>query len=295
MDSLGSLALATEPPYEELLNRSPTKKDESIINGKMWKHIIIQSCFQLILLIFLYLCAPYFIKENDYVRLVENEIISFCYGKMPGGSPKENIIFGISPKWSKDVPLIQSSNNAEFLCGSYGEKLDLSLAYTEYHYVNANSTHMTIIFNVFVIYTLFNQINCRVIDDNFNIFIRIRKNNLFPIITLSELVLQILIIEIGGDVFKCTERGLTPSQWLICIGFSLLTFILSFIIKLIPINNWIQNILDNKSKSNKVANMNDLISEDNEAVNSRIISQPNNCVVYQKSTDGNLVKNGQRN
>ena len=26
MDSLGSLALATEPPYEELLNRSPTKK-----------------------------------------------------------------------------------------------------------------------------------------------------------------------------------------------------------------------------------------------------------------------------
>ena len=295
MDSLGSLALATEPPYEELLNRSPTKKDESIINGKMWKHIIIQSCFQLILLIFLYLCAPYFIKENDYVRLVENEIISFCFGKMPGGSPKENIIFGISPKWSKEVILRQSGKNSEFLCGTYSEKIDLSLAYHEYHKVNANSTHMTIVFNVFVIYTLFNQINCRVIDDNFNIFIRIRKNNLFPIMTLSELILQIIIVELGGDVFKCTERGLTHTQWLICIGFSLLTFILSFIIKLIPINNWIQNILDNKSKSNKVANMNDLISEDNEAVNSRIISQPNNCVVYQKSTDGNLVKNGQRN
>ena len=295
MDSLGSLALATEPPYEELLNRSPTKKDESIINGKMWKHIIIQSCFQLILLIFLYLCAPYFIKENDYVRLAENELISFCYGEMPGKSPKENIIFGISPKWSKDVTLKQSGINPEFKCGFYGEKFDLSLAYTEYHRVNANSTHMTIIFNVFVMYTLFNQVNCRVIDDNFNIFIRIRKNNLFPIITLSELILQIIIVELGGSAFKCTERGLTHTQWFICIGFSLLTFILSFIIKLIPINNWIQNILDNKSKSNKVANMNDLISEDNEAINSRIISQPNNCVVYQKSTDGNLAKNGQRN
>ncbi len=295
MDSLGSLALATEPPYEELLNRSPTKKDESIINGKMWKHIIIQSCFQLILLIFLYLCAPYFIKENDYVRLVENELISFCYGEMPGKSPKENIIFGISPKWSKDVTLKQSGINPEFKCGFYGEKFDLSLAYTEYHRVNANSTHMTIVFNVFVMYTLFNQVNCRVIDDNFNIFIRIRKNNLFPIITLSELILQIIIVELGGSAFKCTERGLTHTQWLICIGFSLLTFILCFIIKLIPINNWIQNILDNKSKSNKVANMNDLISEDNEAINSRIISQPNNCVVYQKSTDGNLAKNGQRN
>ena len=296
MDSLGSLALATEPPYEELLNRSPTKKDESIINGKMWKHIIIQSAFQLILLIFLYLCAPYFIKENDYVRLVENKIIKLCYGEMPGGSSENNIIFGISPKWKKDIILTQSGNRAEFLCGNYGDKMDLSLAYTEFHYRNANSTHMTIIFNVFVIYTLFNQVNCRVIDDNYNIFIRIRKNNLFPIITLSELILQILFVEFGGSVFKCAKRGLTHTQWLICIGFSLLTFILSFIIKLIPINNWIQNILDNKSKSNKVANMNDLISEDNEAINSRIIiSQPNNCVVYQKSTDGNLAKNGQRN
>ena len=33
MDSLGSLALATEPPYEELLKRAPTKRNESIING----------------------------------------------------------------------------------------------------------------------------------------------------------------------------------------------------------------------------------------------------------------------
>ena len=32
MDSLGSLALATEPPYEELLQREPTKRKESIIN-----------------------------------------------------------------------------------------------------------------------------------------------------------------------------------------------------------------------------------------------------------------------
>ena len=39
MDSLGSLALATEPPYEELLKREPTKRNESIINGRMWKHI----------------------------------------------------------------------------------------------------------------------------------------------------------------------------------------------------------------------------------------------------------------
>ena len=64
MDSLGSLALATEPPYEELLQREPTKRNESIINGRMWKHIIIQSLVQIILLVVLYLAAPEFIKSK---------------------------------------------------------------------------------------------------------------------------------------------------------------------------------------------------------------------------------------
>ena len=289
MDSLGSLALATEPPYEELLNRSPTKKDESIINGKMWKHIIIQSLFQLILLLFLYLYAPYFIKEEDYVRLVENEIIAHCYNKIPGDAPKENIIFGISPKWSKKVKL-KKIYNSMLMCGFYGEKLDLSLAYNEFNHRNSNSAHMTIVFNVFVLYTLFNQINCRVIDDSFHIFIRIKNNNLFPIITLGELALQIIIVETGASVFKCTERGLTFLQWLICIGFSLLTFVLSFLIKLMPINNWIQNILDNRTKSNKVANIEDLVGEENELNNSRVPSQTNNYTIYQRNDD-NLMRN----
>ena len=248
----------------------------------MWKHIIIQSIFQLGILLLLYLYAPFFIKENDFVRLTENEIINYCYGKMPGEARKDNIIFGISPKWSKDIKLI-SRSNPKFHCGEYGEKLDLSLAYSEYYNLNANSAHMTIVFNVFVIYTLFNQINCRVIDDSFHIFVRIRKNNLFPIITLSELALQIIIVQTGAGVFKCTERGLTSGQWFICLGFSLLTFVLSFLIKLIPINNIIQTFLDNRTKSNKVANIEDLIGEENELNNSRLPSQANNYVIYQRN------------
>ena len=62
MDSLGSLALATEPPYDSLLNRYPTKKDESIINGKMWKHILIQSLSELVLLVLIYIYGPSFIN-----------------------------------------------------------------------------------------------------------------------------------------------------------------------------------------------------------------------------------------
>ena len=255
MDSLGSLALATEPPYDELLNRQPTKKNESIINGKMWKHILFQSLVELILLIFLYLYAPLFIPEDDYVRLAENRLIEYCYGSLPGKSKVNNIIYGIDPKWSNKYTL---KGNKE-LCGGYHEKQDLSMAYDSYIQYNANSSHMTIIFNVFVIYTLFNQINCRVIDDNLNIFVRIGNNMFFPVITLGELILQIFLIQFGGDAFKCTERGLTFLQWLICIGFSLVTFLLSIIIKFIPFDVCIQNILDNISRGNKVAGIDDLL------------------------------------
>ena len=261
MDSLGSLALATEPPYDELLNREPTKKNESIINGKMWKHIILQSLVQLILLLFLYLYAPYFIAENDLVRLAENKIIKFCYVELPGNTKETNIIYGISPYWTSDRRLKYKDNK---MCGYYEDKQDLSVAYSFYTHNNANSAHMTIVFNVFVVYTLFNQFNCRVIDDSINIFVRIGNNLFFPIITCGELILQIILIEFGSDAFKCTERGITAIQWLICVVFSAITFILSLIIKFLPLDVFIQKILDNISKGNVVAGVDDLLNN-NEA------------------------------
>ena len=262
MDSLGSLALATEPPYQELLLREPTRKDESIINGKMWKHIIIQSIVQLILLIMLYLYAPRFIKEDDVVRLAENRIIEHCFEEFPGGNDiVENIIYGTSTKWETNNNNFKINLN-EIDCGEYAKYSNLYEAYEHYIKFNAGTAHMTIVFNVFVIYTLFNQFNCRVIDDSLNIFVRISSNFFFPVITLCELILQIILIEFGRDAFKCTERGLTLIQWLIVIGFSAVTFVLSFIIKFIPLDKCIQRMLDTP-RSNKVANIDDLIRESN--------------------------------
>ena len=281
MDSLGSLALATEPPYEELLKREPTRKEESIINGKMWKHIAFQSIIELILLILLYLYAPYFIKEDDVVRLAENHIINSCYESFPGKTSPDNIIFGTSPKWDNSVK--KNLNAKEAFCGLYSEKNDLSLAYEEYTRVNAGTAHMSIVFNVFVIYTLFNQFNCRVIDDSLNIFIRMGNNFFFPIITLCELALQIILIEFGRDAFKCTERGLTFFQWLIVIGFSAVTFVLSAIIKFIPIDILIQNYLD-RPTDNKVANLDDLV-KDTSIKEPANINEKHGVSVSQKNLD----------
>jgi Ca2+ transporting ATPase len=45
MDSLASLALATEMPKETLLDRPPYRKDEYIISRKMMKHILGMSVY----------------------------------------------------------------------------------------------------------------------------------------------------------------------------------------------------------------------------------------------------------
>ena len=50
MDSLASLALATEPPSEELLLRKPYSRYEGLITASMWRNIISQGIFQIIVL-----------------------------------------------------------------------------------------------------------------------------------------------------------------------------------------------------------------------------------------------------
>jgi magnesium-transporting ATPase (P-type) len=45
MDSLGALALATEDPKPELLDRPPYRRDEYIISRKMVKHILAMSAY----------------------------------------------------------------------------------------------------------------------------------------------------------------------------------------------------------------------------------------------------------
>jgi len=64
MDSLASLALATEEPKEDLLSRPPYRKKEYIISQKMVKHILGMSIFQAIILFTFVFGGPYFIPEE---------------------------------------------------------------------------------------------------------------------------------------------------------------------------------------------------------------------------------------
>jgi len=50
MNTLGALALATEPPNDEMMKRPPVGRGENFITRSMWRNIIGQSVYQLVVL-----------------------------------------------------------------------------------------------------------------------------------------------------------------------------------------------------------------------------------------------------
>lgn len=61
MDTLASLALATEEPTEELLDRAPHTREEYIVSRTMLKHIAGQAIYQLIIMLVLIFYGDSFI------------------------------------------------------------------------------------------------------------------------------------------------------------------------------------------------------------------------------------------
>ncbi|KAF3022343.1 plasma membrane calcium [Penicillium rubens] len=69
MDSLAALALATDPPTEQILDRKPIKGGAPLFSTTMWKMIIGQAIFQLtVTLIMHFVKAPGFLDYADDVR-----------------------------------------------------------------------------------------------------------------------------------------------------------------------------------------------------------------------------------
>ncbi|XP_072422657.1 plasma membrane calcium-transporting ATPase 2-like [Chiloscyllium punctatum] len=77
------------------------------------------------------------------------------------------------------------------------------------------SEHYTIIFNIFVLMQLFNEVNARKIHGERNVFSGILTNPIFCCIVLGTFGVQILIVQFGSAPFNCTPLNI--EQWLWCI------------------------------------------------------------------------------
>jgi len=58
MDTLAALALATEPPSEELLNDKPYTRNELIVTSIMWRNIVGQALYQIGILVVILFAGP---------------------------------------------------------------------------------------------------------------------------------------------------------------------------------------------------------------------------------------------
>lgn len=81
MDTMGALALGTEPPNKELLERRPYKRDASLISRPMWRNILCQATYQLIILVFLLNRGPQMFHctdgSNHHFTIIFNAFV-FC-------------------------------------------------------------------------------------------------------------------------------------------------------------------------------------------------------------------------
>ncbi|XP_062608894.1 plasma membrane calcium-transporting ATPase 2-like isoform X4 [Saccostrea cucullata] len=169
MDTLASLALATELPSPELLKRKPYGRTKALISRTMTKNILGHSIYQLI------------------------------------------VVF---------VLLFAGNNLFEIDDGKYAK-------------IHAPpSQHFTIIFNTFVMMTLFNEINARKIHGQRNILEGLRRNPVFIGIWIGTFVAQIILVQFGGTVFS--TKALTLDQWFWCVFLGVSTLLWGQIITTIP-------------------------------------------------------------
>ncbi|KAJ4811557.1 Calcium-transporting ATPase [Rhynchospora pubera] len=74
MDTLGALALATEPPTDSLMKRAPVGRREPLITNIMWRNLVIQALFQVAVLLTLNFNGRSLLQLNNYPMTKANKI-----------------------------------------------------------------------------------------------------------------------------------------------------------------------------------------------------------------------------
>lgn len=101
----------------------------------------------------------------------------------------------------------------------------------------------TIIFNAFVWMQIFNELNCRRLDNRFNVFTGIQRNYFFLFINFIMVGLQITIVFVGAQVFDIHPDGLDGPQWAISIIIAAFSLPWGVAVRLFP-DEWFARIVD---------------------------------------------------
>ncbi|KAL0414964.1 UNVERIFIED_CONTAM: Calcium-transporting ATPase 9, plasma membrane-type [Sesamum latifolium] len=107
MDTLGALALATEPPTDHLMDRTPVGRREPLVTNIMWRNLIVQAVYQIGVLLVLHFCGISLLKlekdEKAHAYMVKNTVVFnafvFCqvFNEFNARKPEEiNVFSGVT-------------------------------------------------------------------------------------------------------------------------------------------------------------------------------------------------------
>jgi len=213
MDSFASLALATEDPTSELLKRKPYPRDQAVLSQTMVRNMILHSSWQLIVLSFIIFGMGDVCRGTGQTCEGQDTFVD-NFGKLRSGRPTAydwNNVPGVC------IPPYNASDPSTF-DASTGKPLRPDNFCQEAHSTAEHLTqHYTMVFNVFVLMQIFNEVNSRKIHNELNVFDGVFKNAFFLVIVIGTLVVQFALIEIKGlnTAFGCTN--LTKDQWIACM------------------------------------------------------------------------------
>jgi hypothetical protein len=239
----------------------------------MWRNIICQSVFQVILLLIILFkgadmfgvpegiaCAKYSVKQQSELlwsvstfQLI-NSTASIANNNNDDGfiscrAYKEECDHHGTTCLLKDHDFINHAGDivvAKFSDFEDFESECLTCVKNSYY-------HGSLIFNTFIFCQLFNEYNARKILDEINFLEGLWGNHIFLLVSIVTLGCQIFLIELGGDFVKTSPLSLI--DWLITIGLASLAWPVGILMRFIPIKEDPNTFFTHNAGGNKAESL----------------------------------------
>jgi len=250
MDTLGALALGTELPTNKVLNRKPYKRNAPLVSRPMLRNILVQSAFQLILLLVLLFkgadlfnvpsnsdCAKYDVENSDVTKWVYDS-----NQKVPAGTgtiscndfpricpDKDEVCYKDTHHTADGTVTFSDLKGFGDDCLNECQKFDY--------------THGSIMFNTFVFCQVFNEFTAKEIHSEWDVFSTFFINPIFLVVSVVSIGLQLMLIQVGGEFIKTSPLNI--SQWLITIGLGALSLPIGVAMRFIPVEEDPSTFFDN--------------------------------------------------
>lgn len=202
MDTMGALALATEPPRMSLMLQQPQELTDHLVSCCMWRNILGQACYQLIVLF----------------------VLIFAGGEILGVAVGNPCLDLRSTVRSEFPPSMKDFYVEGQVYRSCDEVLQSAVAITAYPDACVNRrcleydyTHTTVVFNVFVFCQIFNEFNSRHVGNTGRrrVLGGLTQSPMFLFVIAFTVVVQVLVVEFGGDFTQTSSLEL--KHWILSL------------------------------------------------------------------------------